>query len=600
MSAELLAVNQISDILARCPHLNPVITTNDKTLLTDGYIDLHDDENYKKATFRGRVDVQVKGRRVSTKTKIKRSFSISTEDLRGYIKTSGVLYFVVFLIGDTNQRKPFYIILNPYKIQDLLDKAGSDKKTVSILLKKFPSEANAVERIVNFALQTKKESPELRLDAALLKQPGELTIYTDGALDLSAPVTLKYSEIDYTLEYSSDAIAAAPLKAEFVIVPESYIGERTDLTVSCGPFTFHGPVRRRIDKETVELQLSPGLSIRRTETPDQPVGSITISMQNSLRGRFNDLGFLLACQERGNFRINDAEVGVELHPTGQDQELQEHFAYLQTLHELFGYLGTDPALVDLDSLIDRRGKQLVQLHHALVKKIEVPQDFDRSGRVYQPVGSYGVELIALHGETPGLWSYRDLFAPDLNRQFIMQYDDANTGTEKLCRVTPYEIVEADRLPSVLNLHLDRIVEAYASISEYPETMELANQTVLNLIRAADKDEARKQGFLSASKNLNQWLISSQGELPHHAINRWQIKFRNSVLTPEDLDGIRLLKRRAIRGEFDNAALFEVACAILLADHEEAQHCFNLLSNEDQERIQNWPIWALADTLADLS
>lgn len=45
---EQAAVNYISDLISRCPHLVPYIDSNDKTPFTDGRIDIHnisDSEN---------------------------------------------------------------------------------------------------------------------------------------------------------------------------------------------------------------------------------------------------------------------------------------------------------------------------------------------------------------------------------------------------------------------------------------------------------------------------------------------------------------------------------------------------------------------------
>ena len=63
MNVELRAVTKIVDMISECSHLEPVIDSNDKTLLTDGHIDVHSSEVHSKETFEGRVVVQVKGRK---------------------------------------------------------------------------------------------------------------------------------------------------------------------------------------------------------------------------------------------------------------------------------------------------------------------------------------------------------------------------------------------------------------------------------------------------------------------------------------------------------------------------------------------------------
>lgn len=75
-------MTQIAGLVARCPHLKPVISTNDKTVFTDGHIEVYQGIAQTKAEWRGRVAVQVKGRTGRLgKGKLPRH-SISRDDLR--------------------------------------------------------------------------------------------------------------------------------------------------------------------------------------------------------------------------------------------------------------------------------------------------------------------------------------------------------------------------------------------------------------------------------------------------------------------------------------------------------------------------------------
>ncbi len=112
MNVELRAVTKIVDMVSECPHLEPVIDSNDKTLLTDGHIDVHSSKVHSKETFEGRVVVQVKGRKPKETKELPRTFSISKTDLAGYLKNNGVLYFIVFINPKTAKRYPAYVLLN--------------------------------------------------------------------------------------------------------------------------------------------------------------------------------------------------------------------------------------------------------------------------------------------------------------------------------------------------------------------------------------------------------------------------------------------------------------------------------------------------------
>ena len=53
MDIETLAVAEIASLVARCPHLKPVISTNDKTVFTDGHIEVYQGLGQTKAEWRG-------------------------------------------------------------------------------------------------------------------------------------------------------------------------------------------------------------------------------------------------------------------------------------------------------------------------------------------------------------------------------------------------------------------------------------------------------------------------------------------------------------------------------------------------------------------
>jgi hypothetical protein len=121
--------------------------------------------------------------------------------------------------------------------------------------------------------------------------------------------------------------------------------------------------------------------------------------------------------------------------------------------------------------------------------------------------------------------------------------------------------------------------------------------VLRLIQAADKVVLRKTEFLNAANNLNEWLIAKGGDRAIHLINRWQIMCRTGSLSQEDRKAIRALKRAVHQPGQDTLPQAETACAILLSDQEEADDCYLLLTEEQQESLRSWPIWTLYNPLA---
>lgn len=590
MNVELQAVTKIVQMVSKCPHLEPVIDSNDKTPLTDGHIDVYSAKKHSKDNYNGRVVVQVKGRMLSGKKSIPQTFPITKTDLVGYQKGSGVLYFVVYVDPVEDRLIPNYVLLSPFRIQRLI-KEMRGQKQIGVRLKPLPADPSKIEGIVQLALKSADEKPAIRIDRGQLKDLSRITIYTDGSLNLNIPVNLTREDYDFTLVFETTGGTTLPVDEELFITPPEYVGEATELAVASGDFVFRNPIRRRVDEDTVELELSEGLKIQRSSAGQATNGSVSLTMRKTLRERFNDIGFYLACIDNQVFSLDGIESRVEVAPVNDQSDLREHFEYLTTLMSLCAHLQVDSSLVELESLEGKRGRQLVGLHGVMIGGDEISEAHHENGRILQPMGLWSIQLLVTQDSTDGKWLCRDLFHPELGRQFVATGED-NTGELQISRVTPYEVVEPEKMPYTLNLHLYNLVNAYNDIFEYPDTTGYANATVLNLIRAADAVAIRKSEFLDAAFSLNSWLISKQGSLPIHQINDWQIAVRNGQLTSDQRLGIRSLKSQASRNEIAGPLSVEAACAILLGDDEETAYCLSRLDDDQLFEFQDWPIWGL--------
>lgn len=576
-------------MISSCPHLEPYFAANDKTPLTDGHIDIHSSQSrHTKENLIGRVPVQIKGRSGPKKL---RSFPISRTDLNGYLHESGVLYFVVTIEKKTGQRTAYYALLNPFKIQRFLEAMAPEQTTFSVPLKKLPDEPSKIEVILTLAHQTRKESASTGWDPQLTEHITQFTIHTDQDWDLDSPMVFTGSDLDYSVVVQTKGGLSVPVDWDVSVTPSSYMGERKDWVVCSGTHRFEYPLWRRIDKDSVEVELSEGLKLGFKELGDSRTGSIQLTMRDDLAGRRRDLGFVLGWLDNSGFTINARKLEHALGHVDGEEELRSHFNYLERLHELLLRLDVNVDLISLTEITPKQSDQLLGLYQALVHGKELPQDTDHAGRLLQPLGPWTVELLCLDGSQEGKWRFLDLFDPEIGQRFAVSVEN-EPDTYDSFLVTPYELIDEDKLPYVLNLHLSGIVAAYDALPETPKTFTLANHMVLRLIKAGDLVEARRTEFLAAAEALNDWLILKEGKMPHHLVNRWQLATRSGDLTAEDRQEIRGLKRAAGRGELDNSAPVEVSCAILLGDAEDVEFCLRHLDDSHLDVLRSWPIWSL--------
>lgn len=589
MDIEKLATTRITQMVAKCSHLKSFIADNDKTPLIDGQIFVYSSEVQSNANYEGRVDVQVKGQKLKGDMKVPRRFPIKKTELAGHLKSNGVLYLVVYVNPKNGDEIAHYILLNPFRIQQIIKDMGS-QQTVKIETKPLSSDCNEIESLVKLALKTRNEQPEMQVDLAQLNNVSSFTVYTNKPLNLDAPVTLTRDKYDFTLVVKTSAGMTLSVDGEFAIVPDDYLDRSIELTVSSGDFVFRNPIRRRIGPDAFELVLSDGLKIRLDIKGQAASGSMTLRMRKTLRERFDDLGFYFASVDNQAFYIDGEENKFDVAP-GEDQQLRKHFKYLTTLLSLCNELGVDSSLVELKPLEGDRAGQLTSLHGVMVKGNEIDDGHHETGRILQPMGRWNLQLIVVQDSTNGKWLCRDLFHPELGLQLIrtVEYE---TGEREIQRVTPYEVLDFKHFPYTLNLHLDDIVNAYDKIFEYPETSGNANATVLNLIRAADVVEVRHLEFLDAALTLNRWLASKEGDLPRHQINHWQIIARGGEIAQEERSAIRLLKRQASASKDEMAPYEEASCAILLGEEEDIADCLSRLEGDQLASMREWPIWDL--------
>ena len=111
---------------------------------------------------------------------------------------SGVLFLVVTMDKNLQNRKAYYRSLGPFAIQNILQRKSGKQKTFAIELSDFPTELEDIEEVVKFSFNAKKENPavsemieHISIDEFLLRTP--------EGVDLSRPQILSREKKDYSL-----------------------------------------------------------------------------------------------------------------------------------------------------------------------------------------------------------------------------------------------------------------------------------------------------------------------------------------------------------------------------------------------------------------
>lgn len=588
MDIERAAVNEINRILEYCDHLLPDIDVNDRTALTDGHISLYGDtsDNHSKDNFLGRVDVQVKGQKSGDPSKLP-SYPVKRVDLEGYLKMTGVLFFVVAIRSRDKKKQAYYSILSPFTIANILTEMKPSQKQKSLPFRKLSSTPENIERIVDLAIKRRREDPQLGFETVPQENVRGVTFYTTNELDLSAPTILKRGELDFLVEIEAKDGSRLPIDADIELIPHTYLTQQQERGIESGDFKIVEYQRHRTGPGTVENRLTDGITL----TLDQEDGkfrySLTYTASDKLDQRLFDLGFITHWLDSQELKIDGEVVPLPITWPEDRKKLDDELGFFRKVEQLFNALRIDPQLISIENVTDKQWEQLEMLYANMIEGEELTQQFTKAGRVLQPVGPWFIELIAQAGEIADHWQYHGL--TDLEAGVFALREPEEEGGRFLA-VTPYELIDSTRLHLTLNLRPDTIVEQYERIKEHENTYSMANRCVLQLITAADLQPERRTELLRMAQSLNNWLLGNDGDKPIHLVNQWQITAREKDLSNDELKSIRQLRRRIQRGESD--LLGEISCSILLQDRPEAGDLYEELEDDQRSELQEWPIWNL--------
>lgn len=608
LNIEGLAVSAVTDILAVCPDLNDQITVNDKTPITDGHIDLYEPGNGKhsNADLIGRVFVQVKGRTVRGKVKESAesvSFSIDRETLHFFRDHGGGLYFYVPISAEGRCKGVFYVSMMPWKVDAWIDHLKPGRKTLSVKMKRFPTKPNEVQRLVRIAWESRVQTGAAKVDLSeIMSQLESIELLSMTELSDKQPTAFKLMETDFVATGKTVTGSRIPLDIEFVAYPENHLPRELGVPIACGDIEYETPLIESLEEDVSRITLSEGLGIRAVEEGGGLRTNIDFTAVGSPYDQLKDLSFFLAAAGGAPLVIG----GREMQPASSDLREKAEVAAMRDrvkgMVAVFELLDLGEAFARSLKIVDDQRRNLMLLHAALILKEEVPIKTDGIGRMKMSIGDGHVSVMVMEGSDENHRKLVDPFGPDLRGHFVLKNTGPGEDEDPDAQlVTIYEGVRPEELASTLNLYPDSMADAYGALPNRTTALNQANQMILNLLSAADEsEELRAQYLLRGAKNLSDWLVSAAPENLTHRINQWQTWSRLGLLGAQETQDIRQARRELPASEAVEAPLQEACLAILLQDQGELEFLMNALTDEDREKLTNWPIWKLTDTAPEAS
>lgn len=593
---EIKAINYIKEMANEAQTLNPFILDGDSGPITDGRIDVHSSHDLINKTFLGSVEVQVKARSRKEGTKPPKSFGgFQRTDLEAQRAKGGILLLVVDLVshgqGKFEVAGTYYNDLSVSKLNRILNRVAPTVVRPSVRIKPLSEESpSAFRHLLEFALETQTTTQAVSFEMIDSHKIAALEYRSISSNEVNRPTVVDpESDDDSIVIMVMRDGARLRLDSLVRIIPGDYLPVRREGRIECDGAVYDSAEFRRIDDDTAQVKLSPGLQLNVGITEGSNSLRATIRLDDKLMDRRRDLTFYLGMSAGHKLTLHDQVLTPE---TSIREETHEWLSHLQVLNELatdLDSLGADPHLVDLTVLTEEQWDMLGYIHHLLNGGTPREVGVDGPYRMRVMVGELCLELVIIPATDGRSADVYPLTSSDLPLRILQMNGD------QYVQVTPYDALENEWFPKIINLNLSQIVEVYRTIDSSPSTTTRANGTILKLILASDKYPDRSHALLDAADRLNEWVIETDAETTTAILNRLQIVRRRRKLTFDEQRAVRQAEYQAQETpHMARRTEVQIGCALLLGDTAKADFLIDKLEPEHQTTIRSWPIWRLRD------
>ncbi len=503
------------------------------------------------------------------------------------------MYFYVPMSPDGSRRRVLYALLNPFRIDRWLLALSSGQKTISVPMRAFPDKPSDVHRIVNLALEARKQGKAQGGFADVFDNLKSINLYSTQKLEDDQPTIYNLDETDFVVTATTTSGLTLPVDIDMTVFPTGFQSSPLGMPITCGSVTYNDVTLLRLNKTETHLTLSPGLQLRLTEGDDTKSAGFDLTSTGKLRSQLKDFSFFLNVVEGMTVEVNGRPLFSSPIASPDKDDLGEIRTLLEKMVAVLDYVGLRNSAVE-PAVIDGESKSsLLRLHQAFVLGNEVEMSTDGFGRLNIDIGSMKVLALVTEGSDSNHRRVSDLLHPQ-HRDLFRIRQRATDDPSVMRRVTAYELLSVEDYGSTLNLHLEEIVGAYEALDDRALAVTLANQTLLNLLSAADIAVGDfRVNLLTGADRLGEWLAQVGGGGVIYEINRWQTRLRLGVLNLGDRQSIRATRRSILRDVESDVGLKYACLNILLGDREELSSVLEELSPADRETLEGWPIWHLA-------
>lgn len=572
---ETWAVNKVDEVFTRSPRITSSISRRDKDPVWDGAIYLASSDN----SLIQKIPVQVKGK-IRKALPLRPSYSISVTNLKSYLRDGGILYCVVFIIG--NERFFHYAKLAPIDLKRYI-KLANGQASISVQLKPFNKSVSEMElELESFINDCKRQtsyvdSPILTINDAI-KRGYKINFQLSGVQSSNLTTFIEEPVYLYAEIQTDDTKTYYPIgDTAYNIVPGKHIYK--PVSANGKPYYDKFLIFDKGKEVTFIVDNVLEVHYKKDTNIHTPTNTKIGTNAELLSERINDLSFISDIFSTNEVCLGELVVKFKNISPKQIREAQEGLLYHQKIRKLFdklhifediniGNFSADDInnlSILMDAIIDKKPIKLK-------KPINIISHID--------ISQYRICLFIEECEN-GTFLISDFFEAEEKLRFAYE----NKKGEKFITSMFSAAFWLNDFAKFSNVDYSRLIPSYESAKKHnPFIIERANNDMLMAIMAYDKKESKDSKLYDAIVELNNWIITNVKEIsPINIINKYQIIKRKRVLErPEKMELYNLLHTN-IRADM------EAAIHLLLDNETQFEISYDKMKPQERQFFDSLPI-----------
>ncbi|MBP1905864.1 hypothetical protein J2Z32_002512 [Paenibacillus turicensis] len=582
---ERIAVQAIRNAVNTEPYmLRAEIPEGDKGISFDGKIEVFTDDSEKTESYYGSVPVQVKGTTVNTFSGQERQFRVSISHLKNYYKNSGVIFFVVE-IDQNRQEKIYYRQLLPLDLSYMIRSCNSKKsKSTQIELRSIDN--TNIDRICRLFLKEQKHQPLSLIEERPFLN-NSFNTYNMRSLTIQ-PTLSNLSEIfkhDFFVYGVINKLQVPLNKARITTLSRD---STIIIEIDHNPYTFNTYVN--IEQNTITITIEHVLNLTFFENKV----NITLISFHSLLSQIKIIPLLIGFIEKKSIKILDNEISAirfaedDLLSFRKDMETQLEF--IEELEQAFLFFGINKEIIFNES---KEGLSLINGFELLIgasKNVDFPKL-----KMKLPEGNGFINAVI--GDQTIVFLYNNSkFTNPFNEDITKSVSILSYQEKDECNHSIYTLLNIDSLANGVNVNFNKIQTSFDNFNPYFN--ELAFNTTIHFclkcIAAYDKSHKKELLHLAdyifskyrmSAKNKN---IDKDSVIIY--VNRLQISKRlHGSLNDEEIDILINIKDCFNANEFME---IHFCTNVLLESKIEANRAYTRFDIDLKTRYETMPILTL--------